>query len=83
MIVGVHYLYWTPRLFESFGILTVFDLYKLQLDVFMYNHQRHFLPPIFDDYFCTNVSVHEHLTKSQFGLHAVSYKTSNYKRLYC
>jgi|SRR6218665_257771 len=51
LIVGVHYLLRTTRLFESFGILTVFDLYKLQLGVFMYNHQRHYLPPIFDDYF--------------------------------
>jgi len=33
LIVGVYYLSRTPRLFESFGILTVFDLYKLQLGV--------------------------------------------------
>jgi len=33
-------------------------------------------PPIFDDYFCTNASVHEHFTRSKFGLHVVSYKTN-------
>jgi len=73
---GVHYLSRTPRLFESFGILTVFYLYKLHLGVFMYNHQRHFLPLIFDDYFDTNASVHDHFTRSQSGFHVVSYKTN-------
>ena len=42
----------------------------------MYNHQRHFLPPISYDYFHTNASVHNHFTRPQSGLHAVSYKTN-------
>ena len=45
----------------------------------MYNHQRHYFPPIFDDYFRTNASVHDPFTRSQFGLHAVSYKTNRPK----
>jgi len=40
----------------------------------MHNHQRRFLPPIFDDYFRTNASVREHFTRSQSGIHAVLYK---------
>ena len=31
---------------------------------------------LFDDYFRTNASVHDHFTSSQFGLHAESYRTS-------
>src|SRR6218665_87923 len=33
LIAGAHYLSRTPRLFESLGILTDFDLRKLQLGV--------------------------------------------------
>ena len=76
LIAGFHYLYRTPRLFESFGSLTGFDLYKLQLGVCMYSHQIHDWPPIFDDYFRTNASVHDLFTRSQSGRHAVSCKTN-------
>ena len=49
LIAGVHYLATTPNLFYDLNILTVFDLYKFQLAIFMYNHQSRKVPPIFDD----------------------------------
>jgi len=49
----------TPNLFYNLNILTAFDLCKLQLAVFMYNRQRRNLPPIFDDYFLANATVHD------------------------
>ena len=42
----------------------------------MYNHQSRKLPPIFDDYFIANVTVHDHCTRSQFRLHTIPYKTN-------
>ena len=51
LIAGVHYLATTPDLFYDLNILTVFDLYKFQLAIFMYNHQSRKLPLIFDNYF--------------------------------
>src|SRR6218665_1404109 len=77
LIAGVHYLATTPNLFYDLNIfLTVFDLYKFQLAILMYNHQSRKLPPIFGDYFLANVTVHDHCTRSQFRLHTVSYKTN-------
>jgi len=34
------------------------------------------MPPIFDDYFLANVSVHDHCTRSRFRLYDVPYKTN-------
>src|SRR6218665_1063951 len=76
LIAGVHYLATTPNLFYDLNILTVFDLYKFQLAIFMYNHQSRKLPPIFDDYFIANVTVHDHCTRSQFRLHTIPYITN-------
>jgi len=65
------------NLFYDLNTLTVFDQYKFQLAIFMYNHQSRKLPPIFDDYFIAKVT-HDHCTctRSQFRLHTIPYKTN-------
>src|SRR6218665_1935688 len=76
LIAGVHYLATTPNLCYDLNILTVFDLYKFQLAIFMYNHQSRKLPPMFDDYFIANVTVHDQCTSSHFRLNTSPKKTN-------
>ena len=48
----------------------------------MYNHQSRKLPPIFDEYFFANVTLHDHCTRSRFMLHTVPYKTNTTGRCF-
>ena len=72
LIAGVHYLL-RLRAYLKVLILTYIN-YNF---VFFVQSSKTIFPPIFDDYFGTNASVHDHFIRSQSGLHAISHKTNN------
>src|SRR6218665_1098605 len=59
-----------------YPLLTVFNLNRNYNLVFLCTIIKETSCLLFDDYFRTNASVHDHFTSSQFGLHAESYRTS-------
>ena len=61
---------------RNLHLLTVYDLFKLQLAVFMYRHQNNLLPSLFRDYFITNASIHNYNTRSRFNIHHNSCNTN-------
>ena len=76
IIAGAHYLAGTFDLFKSLNLLSIFDLHKLQLAMFMYRHQNHSLPSIFNGYFTTNASVHNYNTRTRLNLRHVMGRTN-------
>ena len=58
-----HWLEHTPPLFKKFNTLTIYDIHKLTLCLFMYNHAFNNLPDTFTDYFIKNRSIHSYPTR--------------------
>ena len=59
-------------LFSKLNQLTIFDLNKLSIAAFMFQHYKNCLPNIFAHYFCTNSTIHNHDTRNAIKLH-ISY----------
>lgn len=76
IIAGTHYLAHTASLFKDYSLLTITDLYKLQLAIFMYRYHKGTLPKIFDHYFSLNASLHDHNTRIKFNLHPTLCRTN-------
>ena len=76
LISGTGYLAPSSHLFYSLNLLTIFDLYKLQLATLMYHHQNKTLPTIFFSYFTTNATVHDHETRFRHNLRSILCKTN-------
>ena len=66
----------TASLFKDCSLLTITDLYKLQLAIFMYRYHKGTLPKIFDHYFSLNASLHDHNTRTKFNLHPILCRTN-------
>lgn len=64
-----------PPLLKKYSILTVDDIYTLQVAQFMYKSINHLLPVIFDQYFTPNATVHLHYTRHSKDLHLFSVAT--------
>ena len=62
-ICGVHHATESSSLFKSLKLLTIYDIYKLQLAVLMYQHKVGILPALFSNYFLVNAVIHEHNTR--------------------
>src|SRR6218665_3242325 len=58
IIAETHYLAHTASLFKDYSLLTITDLYKLQLAIFMYRYHKGTLPKIFDHYFSLNLECY-------------------------
>ena len=49
---------------NTHSVLNVFDTFKLELGVFMYNHQTNSLLQTFSDYFIKHSQVHNYPTRN-------------------
>ena len=58
-----HWLEHTPPLFKRFRSLTIYDIHKFNLGLFMYNYTCNNLPDSFKDYFTQNRNIHNHPTR--------------------
>src|SRR6218665_871567 len=76
IIAGTHYLAHTASLFKYRSLLTITDLYKLQLAICMYRYHKGTLPKIVDHYFSLNASLHDHNTRNKCNLHPIICRTN-------
>ena len=58
-----HWLEHTPPLFKRFCSLTIYDIYKFNLGLFMNNYTCNNLPDSFKDYFTQNRNIHNYPTR--------------------
>jgi len=56
-------------------ILNVYDMYKLELGVFMYKHFNDQLPPIFNDYFNKLINIHNRNTRNIYDYQLMRNRT--------
>ena len=54
----------TPPLFSQLKTLTISDIHKLHVALFMYNFNANKLPSIFSNYFVKNADIHTYPTRS-------------------
>ena len=62
-VSGSHYRSHTGPLFLSNNVLTVSDMYKMELGVFMFKYSINDLPVAFNDYFTKRSDIHEYPTR--------------------
>jgi hypothetical protein len=58
-----HYLAHTPPLFADLNALTIQDIHKLQIAIFMYKFHNNMLPDIFNNYFVKTNEIHGYKTR--------------------
>src|SRR5688572_28276228 len=58
VISGAHYLAESCHLFKPLDILTIYDIYKLQLAMLIYRHHNGTLPALFNSYYTVITDVH-------------------------
>lgn len=71
-----HYISHTAPLFIDSNTLTLYDLYKYQLGIFMYKFHHGLLPPAFNNFYTCNSSYHTYNTRSMNMLHHPYSRTS-------
>ena len=64
-ICNVSFTHHTGPLFKSLRILSVFDLYKYQLGVFMHNFIHHKLPKCYSNFYFQNRHYHDYNTRKK------------------
>ena len=67
-ICNAHFRSSTVPLFSELRILSIFDLYKFQLGLFVYKFHNGILPGVFDHFYCTNSSFHNFNTRNRYTL---------------
>ena len=63
-------------LFKRHRQLTLVDINKLQIAIFVFKSQNNLLPSVFIDYFKCNSELHRHFTLSANNLHTIRYNTN-------
>ena len=58
----------TTEIFENTKFLSIFELYKLYVAIFMFRFQNSFLPPCFDQYFVSHTHSHGTRNSSNYVL---------------
>ena len=62
-------------LFNRHRQLTLTDINRLQIAVFVFKSLNHFLPSLFNNYFMCNSSIHSHFTRSANNLHPIKHRS--------
>ena len=71
IISAAEYRAHSADLFKRHRHLTLVDIYKLQIAVFVFKSQINLLPSVFFDYFKCNSELHRHFTRSANNLHTI------------
>jgi len=69
LITKSDYLSHTTPIFRGLKILTVFDIYKLQLGIFVFKCFHELLPTTFMSFFNLNNQFHSHNTRNSDAIH--------------
>ena len=70
----------TAHLFKELNILNVFDIFKHQMGIFMFKISRELLPPLFQNHFHTNNTVHNYYTRHCENYHLYKVLSSANKK---
>ena len=62
-VANCHYRDHTAPLFAKYNVLTIEDMYTLELGTFMYRYSVNELPLIFNDYFSKRSDIHSYQTR--------------------
>ena len=65
----------TPDLHKELELLTVEDVFHLQVCQFVKQQKLGLLPNLFDDYFQENADVHDHYTRNSTSIHLIRKRT--------
>ena len=66
-------------LFAKYRILSIDQIYKYSILIFMYKFHNKTLPNIFDRMFCKNQDIHCYLTRQYYKLHVPKFNITAYK----
>lgn len=78
IIAHSHYLSHTKPLFQKYNLMTVYDINKFQIGVFLYKYinNRFSLSPVFHDFFVLNNQIHKYSTRSANRFHLPKARTN-------
>lgn len=76
IICNSHYLSHSGPLFLELKILTIYDMYKFDLGIFMYKHITCHLPKVFTNYFTKKLLIQSHITRNTNEYYVRKNKTS-------
>ena len=63
------YLSHTDPLFHQLKVFKIHDINTLQIALFMFKYNKQLLPPVFNDFFSYNNSIHSYPTRSRNNIH--------------
>ena len=63
VISNSHYRSHTASIFQKYNILNVYDSYKLEVGVFMYQYFQNLLPSSFNTFFSKRSDIHDYHTR--------------------
>ena len=65
VISNSHYRSHTASIFQKYNILNVYDSYKLEVGVFMYQYFQNLLPSSFNTFFSKRSDIHDYHTRNR------------------
>lgn len=80
LITSSHYRANTADLFKELNILNIFDIYKHQMGIFMFKISHELLPPMFQNIFHLNNTVHNYCTRHSENYHLYRVNTDVSKK---
>lgn len=70
----------TSHLFKDLKILTLSDIHRFQLGIFMYKVNNNLLPSLLCRHFSLNSDIHDHFTRHSSNLHLYSIRSNIQKK---
>ena len=64
-------------LFSQLNVFTIFELYILRVQMFMYKYHNRILPNIFSDFYAYNHDIHGYFTRQSRSLHVPLYQLTS------
>ena len=80
IIVSANYKAHTEPIFTQLELLTISNIYKFSVIMFMYKYTNHLLPTVFNDMFTQNYEIHNYPTRQHRHLHVPRAKISAEQR---
>ena len=77
IISNSHYRSHSRPLFHNYKILEIYDLYNVELAVFMYKYHYELLPKVFNNYFTKRSDIHDYHTR-----HSENYNHTRNKKVF-
>jgi len=76
IISNSHFRSHSAPIFKNLKVLNVYDMYKIELGVFMYKHFNDQLPQIFNTYFNKLIDINDRYTRNKNDYQLMKHKTA-------